>query len=188
MFLIDLFSRLANLHGNNLKKNIGIIYCPPIIQYPNMCAVWFQGYWPPTTWVPCVELCRRLPLRIMVKIPGTQTGSMQRRQTENGISWLLMTQRPSTRKLFQVCHIKLCTRSEWNHNHLAGLIIVYTGILPVCQDEQGLAAVLSHGVCFTSNMPDTPDIIHRNRPCWYVSNLVVSQTLTYRHPSCQACG
>jgi len=29
-----------------------------------------------------------------------------------------------------------------------GLIIVYTGILPVCRDEQGLAAVLSHGTAF----------------------------------------
>jgi hypothetical protein len=31
---------------------------------------------------------------------------------------------------------------------MAGLIIVYTGILPVCQDEQGLAAVLAHGTFF----------------------------------------
>lgn len=33
-----------------------------------------------------------------------------------------------------------------------GLIVVYTGILPICQDEQGLAAVLSHGAsqCLSS--------------------------------------
>ena len=28
----------------------------------------------------------------------------------------------------------------------SGLITVFTGILPVCQDEAGLAAVLSHGI------------------------------------------
>ena len=27
-----------------------------------------------------------------------------------------------------------------------GLITVFTGILPICQDEEGLAAVLSHGI------------------------------------------
>lgn len=26
-----------------------------------------------------------------------------------------------------------------------GTVIVFTGILPVCRDEQGLAAVLGHG-------------------------------------------
>ncbi|GLB43055.1 putative peptidase family M48 [Lyophyllum shimeji] len=33
-----------------------------------------------------------------------------------------------------------------NAQALPGLIIVYTGILPVCKDEQGLSAVLSHEV------------------------------------------
>lgn len=28
-----------------------------------------------------------------------------------------------------------------------GIIMVYTGILPICRDEQGLAAVLAHGSC-----------------------------------------
>lgn len=28
-----------------------------------------------------------------------------------------------------------------------GVIVVFTGILPVCQDEEGLAAVLAHGEC-----------------------------------------
>lgn len=29
---------------------------------------------------------------------------------------------------------------------LSGIITVFTGILPICQDEDGLAAVLSHGM------------------------------------------
>jgi len=29
---------------------------------------------------------------------------------------------------------------------LSGIITVFTGILPICQDEEGLAAVLSHGM------------------------------------------
>ncbi|RDB18944.1 Mitochondrial metalloendopeptidase OMA1 [Hypsizygus marmoreus] len=33
-----------------------------------------------------------------------------------------------------------------NAQAVPGLIIVYTGILPVCQDEQGLSAVLSHEI------------------------------------------
>jgi len=33
-----------------------------------------------------------------------------------------------------------------NAQVVPGLIIVYTGILPVCQDEQGLAAVLAHEI------------------------------------------
>jgi hypothetical protein len=37
--------------------------------------------------------------------------------------------------------------------NFAGLIIVYTGILPVCQDEQGLAAVLAHGKFFRITSP-----------------------------------
>lgn len=28
-----------------------------------------------------------------------------------------------------------------------GTVILFTGILPICRDEQGLAAVLSHGMC-----------------------------------------
>lgn len=36
----------------------------------------------------------------------------------------------------------------WLLIRTSGLIIVYTGILPVCQDEQGLAAVLAHGTLF----------------------------------------
>ena len=28
----------------------------------------------------------------------------------------------------------------------SGIITVFTGILPICQDEEGLAAVLSHGI------------------------------------------
>ena len=31
---------------------------------------------------------------------------------------------------------------------MKGLIIVYTGILPICKDEHGLAAVLAHGTSF----------------------------------------
>lgn len=29
-----------------------------------------------------------------------------------------------------------------------GTIVVFTGILPVCRDEQGLAAVVGHGMHF----------------------------------------
>jgi len=29
---------------------------------------------------------------------------------------------------------------------ISGLVVIFTGILPVCQDEEGLAAVLGHGV------------------------------------------
>lgn len=30
-----------------------------------------------------------------------------------------------------------------------GNVVVFTGILPVAKDEQGLAAVLGHGVCYS---------------------------------------
>ena len=43
----------------------------------------------------------------------------------------------------------------WLLTRTSGLIIVYTGILPVCQDEQGLAAVLAHGTSspFLQSLP-----------------------------------
>ena len=34
--------------------------------------------------------------------------------------------------------------------HVPGLIILFTGIQPICKDEQGLAAVLAHGTFFLS--------------------------------------
>ena len=40
------------------------------------------------------------------------------------------------------------TVEHWSE--FEGLITVYTGILPVCQDEQGLAVVLAHGHSFVS--------------------------------------
>ena len=30
-----------------------------------------------------------------------------------------------------------------------GIIVVFTGILPLCRDEEGLAAVLAHGKLFS---------------------------------------
>ena len=34
-------------------------------------------------------------------------------------------------------------------DHSPDNIIVFTGILPICRDENGLAAVLGHGMCST---------------------------------------
>lgn len=34
-------------------------------------------------------------------------------------------------------------------SNVVGMVVVFTGILPVCQDEQGLSAVLSHGGRFS---------------------------------------
>jgi len=41
------------------------------------------------------------------------------------------------------CNSKI---SQKNRLLLSGIITVFTGILPICQDEEGLAAVLSHGM------------------------------------------
>lgn len=38
-----------------------------------------------------------------------------------------------------------CSLGAWDADHVAGTVIVFTGILPIAKDEEGLAAIIGHG-------------------------------------------
>jgi len=57
-------------------------------------------------------------------------------------------------------------------SYFLGVIVVFTGILPVCQDEEGLAAVLAHGKNCTSVI--TPRF---SAPSFQRSDMLASRTV-----------
>ena len=70
------------------------------------------------------------------------------------------------------------------------MVVVFTGIMPVCQDEQGLSAVLSHGGYFSLTIQGFTGLMYSQKLVTLVSCVpsIVIDTFNVRHSCSTYCG